>query len=58
MNEKLSALLRSRRFWAAVAGVVVAVTGGLGFEVDPETVTQICLVLSAWLISDGITKTE
>ena len=57
MSDKLKALLHSRRFWAAVAGVVVAATGGLGIEVEPAMVEQVVLLIAAWIVGDSISKT-
>ena len=57
MNDKLKALLPSRRFWAAVSGGVVVLTGGLGFPVSPEVVEQFVILIAAWILGDSITKT-
>ena len=39
--EKLKNLVNSRRFWVAVAGVVVAVSDALGLGLSAEMVTNL-----------------
>lgn len=54
--DKLSTLVRSRRFWAAVGGVaVVVLRDGLGLTEDQAlTITGLA---SAWILGDSLSKT-
>ena len=58
MGDKIWALFKSRRFWAAVSGVVVVVSGVLGMDIDPEVISQFVMLIAAWVIGDSIQKTE
>jgi hypothetical protein len=59
MNEfidKLAKLLGSRRFYAAVVGLVVVVLQDtLGLSED--TAMEIAAIVIAWILGDSITKT-
>ena len=56
---KTQALLSSRRFWVAVAGVVVAVANdGVGLKLTEDQVTFVITMLASWIVSDGVRKTE
>ena len=55
--EKLQALLKSRRFWAAASGLLVVLTNGLGLSIEPEVIEQIVMLIAAWVIGDSIHKT-
>lgn len=55
MGDKLSALLKSRRFWAAVSGIVIAI---LPAGIDPAVIEQVVFLIAAWVIGDSIKKTE
>ncbi len=57
MNTKIQALIRSRRFWVAVAGVVVVVTEGVGFPLPAGGVENVVLLLASWIIGDSIKST-
>ena len=54
MLDKFKALLRSRRFWVAVGGLVVATTNILGFDLNPEQVNNIVLLGGAWIVGDSL----
>ena len=57
MLDKFKALLRSRRFWVAVGGVlVVAANEGLG--VPEATANSIVAVAVAWIVGDSLRVTE
>ena len=58
VSPKMKSLLKSRRFWASLAGVIVVLTGGLGLALDPLVVEQVVLLIGAWVIGDSLTKTE
>ena len=54
MSEKLSLLIKSRRFWVAVGGVLVTTTNILGLDLDPEQVSNIVLIGGAWIVGDSL----
>ena len=53
--DKLLALFKSRRFWAALAGIVVVVTDTFG--VSAEATNEIVMLLMAWIVGDSVNKT-
>ncbi len=56
MGDKISSLFKSRRFWAAVAGVLaVSLQDTLGL--DPDSTKQAVMLLAAWIIGDSLTPT-
>ena len=58
VGEKLQALLRSRRFYFAVAGVVTVVANdALGFDFSQEAVTGVLVMLSVWIFADSKRET-
>ncbi len=61
MGEKFQSLVRSRRFWAAVAGVVVVVAKDQipliqGFS--DEQITNAVLMLGAWIVGESLRSSE
>ncbi len=58
MGEKLNALLRSRRFWVAVSGLVVAAGPELGLTLEPDMTQQVVLLLASWIVGDSLRPTE
>ena len=58
MDGKLVALLKSRRFWVAAAGVI-AVVGSEIFcmDFDTEQIAGVAAIVSAWIIGDTVRKT-
>ena len=60
MVEKLKAMLKSRRFWVGIAGVVVICADSLLGEgtVNPETVQSVVLLAAAWIVGDSLRLTE
>ena len=55
--SKFQALLKSRRFWVAVAGVLVVVTDGLGFPLSGDGVQNVVLLFASWIVGDSLSKT-
>tara|TARA_R100001377_G_scaffold19755_1_gene10332 strand:- start:2343 stop:2525 length:183 start_codon:yes stop_codon:yes gene_type:complete len=60
MVDKLKAMVKSRRFWVGVAGLVVVFGDALFGEgsLNPETVTNVTLVAAAWIVGDSLRVTE
>jgi len=55
--EKIKALLKSRRFWTAIGGVVVvAAQETLGL--DPDTTNRIVAIAVAWILGDSLRVTS
>ncbi|MEZ6100280.1 MAG: serine protease [Pirellulaceae bacterium] len=57
MPEKLQAMFASRRFWVALAGVLVVVLQELGMPIAEDHVQMIVLVLASWIVGDSIRST-
>jgi hypothetical protein len=59
MQTKIQALLQSRRFWVAVAGVVAVATESLGVTtLSTEQIQNIVLLCASWIVGDSLRKTE
>ena len=60
MGEKLKTLVRSRRFWVGVAGIMVVCADTLFGEgtVDPDTVQSVVLLAAAWIVGDSLRVTQ
>jgi hypothetical protein len=59
MQTKIQALLQSRRFWVAVAGVVAVATESLGVTtLGSEQIQNIVLLCASWIVGDSLRKTE
>lgn len=54
--EKLKALVKSRKFWAAVGGVVAVTAKSLdpNFPLDESELTGLIVVLAAYIIGTGM----
>ena len=57
MSDKLALLLKSRRFWVAVGGVLVTTTNIFGLNLDPDQVNNIVLLGGAWIVGDSLRTT-
>lgn len=56
MENKIIALLQSRRFWAAIIGVLaIAFHDVLGLS--EEQVQQVGIIVTGWIIGDSVNKT-
>ena len=53
-------MVASRRFWVAVAGMVVVCADTLfgAGTVNPETITNVVLIAGAWIVGDSLRATE
>jgi hypothetical protein len=59
MQTKIQALLQSRRFWVAVAGVVAVATESLGVTtLSSDQIQNIVLLCASWILGDSVRKTE
>ena len=59
MGEKVKSLIRSRRFWVGVAGMLVICADSLlgDATVNPETVQTVTLLAAAWILGDSLRET-
>ena len=59
MGEKFKSLIRSRRFWVGVAGMLVICADTILGEgtVNPETVQTVTLLAAAWIVGDSLRET-
>ena len=58
MMTKLSTLVKSRRFWVAIAGVVAATSESLGLGLSPEMITNFVLLGAAWIVGESLRSSE
>jgi hypothetical protein len=59
MKEKLDSLVRSRRFWAAAAGVaVVFLKEAVGVPLSEEQITQLVLLAGTWIVGESLRSSE
>lgn len=56
MENKIVLLLRSRRFWAAIVGVIAIAAHDL-VGLSEEQVQQVGLIITGWIVGDSISKT-
>ena len=57
--DKLQSLLKSRRFWAAAAGLIIVLAKDqLGLNLTEEQVVEVGTLISVWIFSDSIRKTD
>lgn len=54
---KIQSLLKSRRFWAAVAGVVSVVAADM-LGVSEDRIMEVAGIAIAWILGDSLRKTE
>jgi hypothetical protein len=60
MVAKFKAMLRSRRFWVGMAGMLVICADSFFGEgtVNPDTVQMVTLLAGAWIVGDSLRVTE
>jgi len=59
MQSKIQALLQSRRFWVAVAGVLAVTTESLGVTtLNSDQIQNVVLLCASWIVGDSVRKTE
>ena len=54
MGSKVQGLIGSRRFWAAVGGVVFVIFDGLGLGLSADQVNHLVLLGGAWIVGDSL----
>lgn len=58
MGTKLKNLVKSRRFWVAVAGVIAVTAQALGFEVSSEVVTNVVIIGASWIVGESLRSSD
>ena len=58
MMGKLQTLVKSRRFWVAVAGVIAVTTDALGLGLSQEMVTNFVILGAAWIVGESLRSSE
>lgn len=56
--EKLKNLVKSRRFWVAIAGVVVAASEALGLGLSAEMITNLVVIGASWIVGESLRSSE
>lgn len=54
MSAKIMSLTKSRRFWVAIGGVVVAMSDHLGLGLGSNAIQHIVLLGGAWIVGDSL----
>ena len=59
MNDVIKSLVSSRRFWAAVASIVVVVAKDkLPFPVTDDQITQFVMAVGAWIVGESLRSSQ
>ena len=58
LTDKLQGLIKSRRFWVAVAGIAVTFSDTFGLGLEPDTMQHVVLLLGAWIVGDSLRSAE
>tara|TARA_Y100001949_G_C15913818_1_gene298091 strand:- start:144 stop:320 length:177 start_codon:yes stop_codon:yes gene_type:complete len=58
MLNKITTLVKSRRFWVAVGGVIFTLSNGLGLPLDADTINHVVLIAGAWIVGDSLRLTS
>lgn len=47
--------LKSRKFWMAIGAIIVTITAGIGYDLDPKLVVLLTSAESAlWIVAETI----
>ena len=58
MGTKLKNLVKSRRFWVAIAGVVAVTAQSLGYDVSSEVVTNVVIIGASWIVGESLRSSD
>ena len=54
----LNDMIKSKRFWAAVAGIIVVVAKDrLPVALDEQQITMIVMAIGSWIVGDSLRAT-
>jgi hypothetical protein len=57
MNDVFRALIKSRRFWTAVAAIAVVVLKDR-LPISPEQITDIVYLIGAWIVGESLRSSQ
>lgn len=57
MNDVIQSMVRSRRFWAAVASIAVVVLKDK-LPIPEEQITNIVLAIGAWIVGESLRSSQ
>ena len=58
MGEKFKTMIKSRRFWVAIAGVIAVTSDTLGLGLSADMVTNFVLLGAAWIVGESLRSSE
>lgn len=59
MQSKLQSLVKSRRFWAAVSGLIVIIAQEMGIaNLNSDNIQNIVFLIISWITSESIRSSE
>jgi hypothetical protein len=59
MQDKIKNLLKSRRFWAVMSGLIVITTKELGIaDLDETQVQNIATLVAAWVLGESLRSSD
>ena len=54
MSEAIGAMFKSKKFIAAIAGVIVAIFGNFGIDIPPDELIAIMSPIIAYIVGQGV----
>ena len=54
MMNKLTDVVKSRRFWVAVGGMTFVIFNGMGLDLSPDQINHVVLLGGAWIVGDSL----
>lgn len=57
MNDAIQSLIRSRRFWAAVASIAVIVLKDR-LPIPEDQITNIVMAIGAWIVGESLRSSK
>lgn len=54
MKDNLTKLVKSRRFWVAVAGVIAVTTEAMGLGLSAEMVQNFVIIGASWIVGESL----
>lgn len=59
MNDAIQSLIKSRRFWAGLVGVLVPVLNEkFNWGLSVENVTTICVTIVGWIVGESLRSSQ
>lgn len=57
ISQELYALIVSKRFWAAISGLLLVVLKQFYPDIDEATVNNVVMLIAAWVVGDSMKPT-